>query len=44
MLFNTTAGTYHMHESFEANDPTHFTRCMVCMGRFDVLSLGAANI
>lgn len=26
MLFNTTAGTYHMHESFEANDPTHFTR------------------
>ena len=26
MLFKTTADTYHMHESFDANDPAHFTR------------------
>lgn len=26
MLFSTTADTYHMHESFDANDPAHFTR------------------
>ena len=43
MLFSTTADTYHMHESFDANDPAHFTR-MVCVGGFDALPLGAANI